>query len=325
MSGVDLSRVAPFATNPDGSALFEAALVVELYLEPPSPEQVPAFEAATAIVNDWIGADLKWTHMSTLGEPDPFDPADLSHVVEHVRSRVPADDSDDPEHLAEAFDRMARGELTVVCHAGEVDWDASATTFRYHVEPIGRPPKTIGASMLRVSVPVATPLADVRARATELASVLPVRWGIAGLGLVGWDVDHFHAMHDAMYPVVRRHPGFDLGLYALQMDVWFERLRTVSWLTFLGPAMRARLAATTPLPARPPAPLAYVELDGGTLLVEAPAPAPGDINRGALPPGYAAVDRLVRPVRCAGRVHFANPWTETTSEEWLRRFEMFRS
>src|SRR5688572_7847166 len=113
MAGLDLASGAPLALHPDGRPLVYPVLAVELYLEPPVPDQVELYEQATAMIADWIGGELKWTHMSTLGEPEAHDPADFSHLVEHVRSRVPPDDTDDPEHIAEGVHRLMKGEFAL--------------------------------------------------------------------------------------------------------------------------------------------------------------------------------------------------------------------
>ncbi len=313
---------APLHTHRDGSPLLYAALSVELYLEPPEPSQVEAFEDAADLIDEWVGGELAWTHMSSFGEPEPFEKDDFSHVIERVRRSAPAAYASDPTSFGQRVDRESSGRFALVCHGGEEDWDASPTTVRYHVEPFGPAARPTWASMLRVSVPATTPLDDLRARALELASLLPVRWGMAGLSLVGWDVDHFQPVHRATYALARRHPGFDTSLHILHMPIWFERLRSVSWITLLGPPFLERLEKLGhALPQVAPAPLAFQALSNGVVAIEAPAPDPGDTNHNRVPPGYAAADRLVRPIRAASRLHFTAPWTERTTEEWLRRFE----
>lgn len=172
--------------------------------------------------------------------------------------------------------------------------------------------------MLSVTVPVTTPPGEIAALAKAVAGDLRIRWGAAGLVYGAWELDRYGETRDAIFAHARRHPGFDVGQHATWMRAFHDRVRTVSWLTFLGKDLSAKISGD----ALASDELVTVEPCGeGVVLVAGERPEPGDVNRRHIPRAYARADRRIRSVRAAEGIHFYAPWTASTTEAWLRRFE----
>jgi hypothetical protein len=154
---------------------------------------------------------------------------------------------------------------------------------------------------------------ELRARFLDLVGVLRVQWANAGLGLSEIHREPYASVAAAS-SVARRRPGLDFTHLA-GFD-WHDRVRSVSWLTAIGPALRARVKDS---------------LDGeegvrssvvadAQVYVAGDAPRRGDMNRLDVPAAYRLVDESVRAVR-ARRAGFGGTWDEDEAGRWLRRFE----
>jgi hypothetical protein len=101
------------------------------------------------------------------------------------------------------------------------------------------------------------------------------------------------------------------------MNAFHERARTASFLTFVGPALAAKV------PGAPTADeLVSVSKAGDAICLRAgERPLPGDANRSDVPAAYVRADRKIRPIRAIDGIHFMAPWTESTTRDWLTRFE----
>ena len=146
--------------------------------------------------------------------------------------------------------------------------------------------------------------------AIALASCLRIRWGAAGYGYATRGFDDIAPESAGVYAHARRYQGYDVGYFVRETETFFDRVRTASWLTFLGPALATQVASPTPkdIDASPV---------GENLLLRAGAvPSRLDVNRLENSAPYAAVDRFVASVR-ATKAEFGRPWTPATSSEWL--------
>lgn len=312
---------APLASHGTTPYLFPA-LVVHLHLEPLAPEDAARLDRAADLVRDWIGAELRHTLHSRVGRVEPFRAEDLDYMAEYPATldfEAEGGPDDDAFVAAGLLAAARRHELGLACHAGTKRFDASPTTFRFWAEVpgFGPGPRLRARASMKVSVPVDAPQGDFRARAVELASCLRLRWGAAGLGYAANETQWYKQSDRAIYAHARRHPGFDVGHYVAHGAEFHEWVRTVNWLTFLGPTLVARLPA-------PPRPTRLVTVDragDATLLVAGDRPEPGDVNRVRWPAAYLEADAIVRPVRAGEGVSFYEAWTERTTGEWLRRFE----
>ncbi len=298
------------------------ALVVFLHLESFVPEDAPRLARVADLVRDWIGESLRYTRNSRVARVEPFRAEDLDYMAEYPETlafEAEGGPSDDAFLAAGLIAAARRHDFGLACHAGRHPFDASPTTFRFWAEVpgFGPAPRLRTRATLKLSVPVDAPLDDFRARTTEIASSLRLRWGAAGLGYSGNEVQWYKQSDAAIHAHARRHPGYDVGLYVAHGAEFHEWIRTVNWLTFLGPALLARLAA----PPRPTRLVAVEAAGDATLLVAGACPEGGDVNRVRWPAAYLEADQIVRPVRAREGVSFYEAWTEATTGEWLRRFE----
>jgi hypothetical protein len=218
--------------------------------------------------------------------------------------------------LAAHYDKFG-----VACHGGAERNDASPWSLRFYATCLPGDGKVLRAdAMLAFTVPLTTPAAELEANANALAKTLRIRWGCAGLAYGAWEMDRYGDTRDAIFAHARRHPGFDVGQHATWMRAFHDRVRTVSWLTFLGPALAAAVRekgdalASDELVTIAPA-------GEGVVLRAGERPQIGDVNRRDIPRAYARADKRIRAVRAAEDIHFYAPWSAATTEGWLRRFE----
>jgi len=105
------------------------------------------------------------------------------------------------------------------------------------------------------------------------------------------------------------------------MTEWHLMIRSVNWLTFLGPAFVSELAKRKALLASNDLVTVSKAGDNNLVLQAGPMPQEGDINRLQVPAAYRRADEMVRPMRARQDIDFYEPWTEATTKAWLRRFE----
>jgi hypothetical protein len=233
----------------------------------------------------------------------------------------PLETTGDPEvdDVAAGLHAVSRDDFAVFCHGGAFSNAASAYGVRFFAEldevRAGEPLSPRCA--LRVTVPLGWPLEDFRAHAIALAKSLRIRWGVAGLTYAGWEPDAWPEIRAAVYAHARRYPGFDVAELAPFLPLWHDALRTVSWLTFVGEPLLARLAKAP----RAESDVTLEEVGKGIVLQAGRAPDPGDANRLQIPASMRLVDSMLRELRSSEPVHFGDPWTETTTQDWLQRFE----
>lgn len=322
---------APLVAWEDGFPTLFATYGVMLHLEPLAQEDGDRLETVNALVRDWFGGALRWTMTSVTSTIDPFRPEDLDYISGYP-STLPTPSLDLPAEepvpagvgiVQRRFAAASHERFAVYTHGGAAENHASPYSYRFYADVL-RPeldvPVFETASFIRVTVPVSCPVDELRDRALRIAHALRVRWGAAGYMYSGWELGWRRRYDQAVYAHARRHSGFDVGIYENQMPRWHEQVRTVSWLTFLGPSLRASLAKIGMEP-RARGPVQVYALGDALVLQAGERPEEGDVNRLALPAAYTAADAMVRPIRAAERVHFGVPWTERSTEDWLRRFE----
>jgi len=292
------------------------------HLEALGPDDAEALAATNEAVVDWFGPELKWSLNAAFPMRDPFRLRDLDFLPGYADAmRVPPCGEKEREVYDTLF-AATFGEFALACHGAEEDGIASPFSYRFysemHVTQKGGPLHT--CAMIRITVPVTWALDDFRARVLGIAAKLPVRWGAAGYMYSAWEMEWYTSSREAIYAHARRHNGYDVGQYPTLIAEWHERIRTVSWLTFVGPHMALRLREAGR--ALQSTNRVRVAEAGKTLVLMAgEQPEEGDVNRLWIPPAYAAADEMVRPLRARRGVDFMEPWTEETTEKWLGRFE----
>ncbi|MBX3222288.1 MAG: DUF3396 domain-containing protein [Labilithrix sp.] len=316
----------PIATTAGGAPLAYAALGFSFHLEALASDDAARLTQASDRILAAIGPSLRWAWSSVHGEVEAFSAGALDLVASFPAQLADAGASalDDPRARAgtSAMNAAHYDKFGVACHGGVERNTASPWSLRFYstIRP-GAGAELSADAMLSLTVPLTTPLDELAALATAVAGDLRIRWGAAGLAYGAWELDRYGETRDAVYAHARRHPGFDVGQHATWMRAFHDRVRTVSWLTFLGKGLVEELGA------RNSAALASDELvtvnpcGDGVVLVAGERPDPGDVNRRRVSRAYAHADRRVRPVRAAEGIHFYAPWSASTTEAWLRRFE----
>ena len=312
----------PLLATAAGVPIVYPVLGAMFHLEALGPDDADALAATNAAVVDWFGPELRWTLNSSFPMLDPFRLRDLDFLPGYADAiRVPAFGERERDAYNILF-AATFGEFALAYGCSEEEAIASPFSYRFysemHVTQKGGPLHT--CAMIRITVPVTCPLGDFRARVMDIAAKLPVRWGAAGYMYSAWEMEWYTSSRDAIYAHSRRHNGYDVGQYPTLVAEWYERIRTVSWLTFIGPHMALRLREA----GRALAATGRVRVGqaGKSLVLMAgEQPEEGDVNRLWIPPAYAEADEMVRPLRARRDVNFMAPWTEETTEKWLGRFE----
>jgi hypothetical protein len=306
-----------------GVPLLHDAVGFCFHLEPLVADDADVLAAVNDGIVGMLGDTLRWSWSSVHPEVVPFDLADLDLVSQHATAL------DNPEADAAPEARVALSQLAAArvdrfgfaAHGAAERNLASPISYRFYatIAPAQTGPWLESRAMLAVTMPRASEPRQLRTLATMVAERLRIRWGVAGLTYGAWEFDRHVETRDALFAHARRHPGYDVLEHATTMDAFHERLRTVGWLTFVGPALLARL----PGPPRARTRDVTIEPCGaGVVLIAGDAPQAGDVNRRDLPRPYAEVDAILRPIRAGARdaLHFGAPWSEQTTARWLDRF-----
>jgi hypothetical protein len=305
------------------------ALGATFHLERLEPEDEARIEAANRIALDWFGSELRWTLNSRIGFEEPFVPEDLAFAGAYATSLavVPHGEGLDAEafRLSLRFNARRRDDMGLACHGAEHRSWASPFSYRFYAEITGADdgsPQLIAPAVLRVTVPSTWPLDDFERRVRGMAEALRLRWGAAGLTYAAWETQFYVDAMQAMYAHARRYPGYDVGFYVAWVREFYSQLRTVGWLTFLGPGLQKQLATSRAGLPESGGPLVTLSRTGDHLVLRAgDRPEAGDVNRMQIPAVYVRADELIRPVRAREGLSFYDDWTEATTTQWLRRFE----
>ncbi|WP_437641898.1 type VI immunity family protein [Sorangium sp. So ce854] len=307
-----------------GKPVLYAALGATFHLELLEPDDAGRLDELSAMVMDWIGPYLRAQFGSFLDVPEPFHPRVLDYVAslpEQLDEPAPLDDV-----VADAFRaqlaRRVRTDYHVYVSGAEDHWRASPFTYELWAE---MPDEHVhkghiaAYAAVRVTVPESWPLADFRARVLAMAGALRLRWGAAGLTYAHFlPGDPSFGVH-TIWAHARRHVGFDVPFLARNVVPLHDAIRSVSWLTFVGPALAAQRSA----PLVRSGAVDVTAAGDNVVLAAGPAPQRGDVNRLDYPAAYVQADQMLRPLRMSRgkELSFLGPWTEDDITGWLRRFE----
>jgi len=310
----------------DEQAIVYGALGAYFQLEELRPDDEARLEQVNDLVWDWLGAELSWTLLSAGLDAEPAQRSLLEYISGYPAGLeampVPTEEL---QFTSNNVIKSTRTNYSVISWGAEPEGSITPYSYRFWAE-IGAVPRDStrlpAYAILKLTVPESWPLDDFERRVLEIARVLRLRWGAAGLTYASFELADLGSAEQVEYAHARRYPGYDLGYYVLRAEQFYRRLRTINWLTFVGPALLAeREAAAGPL-----ASTALVEvrpLEGGAVLRAGPRPERGDLNRLKLPAAYREADALVRSIRHDGeRLDFLNPWDAATTARWIRRFEL---
>jgi hypothetical protein len=303
------------------------ALGAYFHLERCAKEDEERLDRACQLVWDWIGPHLRWSYLSSFDGVNPIRRADLDYVSGYVSDldepRVPGGDAATQIVVANLA-KLPRMEHEVFCHGAEEATAASPFTFGFWAEipEVGRGRAYQPYAVLFLTVPQSWPIDDFAARACAIAGELRLRWGNAGLTYASFEHSDYEVARRGIYAHARRYPGYDVGEFARHLELFHDRIRSINWLTFVGPALEAKLVKKGRL-LETSSLVSVGRLPSCVVLRAGLGPEAGDVNRHAYPPAYVEADTLVGPIRAAtGKgTAFLGPWDEDATTDWLRRFE----
>jgi hypothetical protein len=314
----------PMARTPDGAPGLYGVLAAELHLERLLPSDGAVLQAVSDHVWDWLGPHLRWQLSSFCDLPEKLEKEDLEYIAQ-LTDRLAEAIAPEQQAFASENKRFAYTDYEVSCHGGEDGFDASPFLYEFWAE-MSEEEAVEGLmpcdAVVRICVPESWDLGDFYARVTAIAKMLRLRWASAGYSYSFWVPGHSDEVWERMRAHALRHAGYDLALYVRAFEKLNTRLRSVGWLTWLGPSLldelrqSGRELVSSSLVAVEPA-------GQGVLLRAGSAPERGDVNRLAYPRSYVEADALVRPVRLADATDlvYYGDWTEDDLTAWLRRFE----
>jgi hypothetical protein len=308
----------------DTRPLVYPALGAVFHLEVLEPADSARLEAVTELVWAWFGDRLKWTNFSFLDPIEKADRGDADFITNYPNTLEVPTNPDPILHAALVSAAMfRRDEFEVAFNGGDDPASASPYSYRFYAEvPFASVGQLSPYAVVHITVPESWPVDDFFRRIFEIASLLRLRWGCAGYTYSPWIVSEYEDIARAMASHSRRHIGYDIAEYTRLVAEFHDRIRTVSWLNFLGGALADELRGEGRVLES--ASRLTMHPCGNNLLVQAgPAPERGDQNRLLYPPAYVEADILLRPRRAhdgKGMI-FLGPWDETSITDWLRRFE----
>jgi hypothetical protein len=311
----------------EGTPVLFSALGVKIHLELLASEDEDRLDRVNERVWGWIGDELSLTWLSCAPSPEPAIRTHLDYISAYAGS-LTARPHPDPalQRAINNVTKFGRTDHDVSCVGARAPDAASPFSYSFWAE-IGEVPSTSpdlpAYATLELTVPDDHPLDDFFARVCAIVGELRIRWAAAGYTYAAELRYDTEAPGDRIYAHARRYTGYDVGFTTGMMETFFNRIRTVNWLTFLGPALAGELAsAGRTLRSTPRVDVS--QLGSSVLLRAGDAPERGDVNYLAVPAAYREVDALVRPVRASdGRdMVFFGPWDERLIARWLRRFEL---
>lgn len=297
-----------------------SALGAFFHLEPIEPGDEARLDRVNDLVWDWFGERLRWTEAPFARGVPPFRRIDLDYISGYCRTLELPDGPEIDRAAAINFD-FGRSGYSLDCGGGANESYASPYSYEFWSTFGGDPPgvRFQACSVLSLTVPDAWPHEDFAARITAIARELRLRWATAGLTYATWTVYEYQTAERAIFAHARRHWGYDVPEYLINTVRLLDEIRSINWLTFLGPALANRLRKEgKELVSAGPLEMSAA---GDALRIRAgDRPEAGDINRLQIPAAYQAADALVRPVRSSGGTLFSGGWTRDQTEEWHQRF-----
>lgn len=178
-------------------------------------------------------------------------------------------------------------------------------------------------SWLQVHLPpsMATDWKALLALLTAMAEPFPFRYGTVGLSLCWNDmsVDRDNEVPSLIGPLLKRHPGFNLGTPRELTD---QAMPPVNWLTLLGPELLEKVGGIAKLRRAfsDDKAISVMPLGDGVLIRAGEFPQVGDRNRRDTVPLYRKVGSFLKKYRGDQEIEL-DGLTLEESERWLARFD----
>jgi hypothetical protein len=173
------------------------------------------------------------------------------------------------------------------------------------------------ASFCQVLMPFCSPPAILRSLAAELAETLPLLSGHGGYTTT-FEARLKSRAFDRIFGWAKRYRGLEVEDLNVTLGYVLDGIKGANWLTLVGDKIwqRLPLSATDAIST-----VAEIERHGGSRLIAAgTAPSLTDRNRGEFPDSYAAVERILAPIKIADHGDFSGRFREDGSTKaWLSR------
>ncbi len=317
------SQQDPLVSSADVPLLY-GALGAVFHLELLGPDDAPRLDAVTDLVWEWFGEQLHWVNLSFEEPVERASRAEADFISSYATTLNVAAD---PDKLGQAalglYAQFIRDDFEVSFNGGDDELSASPFSYRFYAEvPRASADPLASYAVIHITVPESWPLDDFVERVTRIAATLRLRWGCAGYTYSPWIVSGYAEASKGLAAHARRFIGYDVAEYTRLVKQFYAKVRTVSWLTFVGPSLVAELkAAERPLVSS--GRLKIAPCGDGIVIQAGDVPERGDQNRLWYPPAYVEADTLLHSIRARDSkgMIFLGPWDEPSISDWLRRFE----
>jgi hypothetical protein len=178
-------------------------------------------------------------------------------------------------------------------------------------------------SWLQVHLPpsLANNWKELLALLTSMAEPFPFRYGTVGLSLCWNDmsVDRDNDVPRLIGPLLKRHPGFNLGTPRELTD---QAMPPVNWLTLVGPDLVEKIGGIAKVRRAfsDDKAISVMPLGDGVLIRAGEFPQLGDRNRRDNVPLYRKVGSFLKKYRGDQEIEL-DGLTLEESEKWLARFD----
>jgi Type VI immunity for VRR-NUC len=204
---------------------------------------------------------------------------------------------------------------------GIVVWDGGETScWALNIEGVFEPDEPPQASFCQIIFPDdVAPRLMVKA-AIALANQLPFVSGHAGHTVFFRTWRKVEAF-DQVYAWAKRYWGLEVEDLNRTLPVALDGIKGANWLTLVGNPLWERLALLNPRSGEEAPPQVIVhEAAHGRVLVAGDQPILADRNRGEFPDTYAAVERMLQPIKIRSHPEFPGRFDEEAATmAWLNR------
>lgn len=151
---------------------------------------------------------------------------------------------------------------------------------------------------------------------------MPFIHGYAGYSLI-FDSNSSLLKREAWSNILRiafRHPGYDIFDYTASESFVYDKMKTISWLTLLGPTFGRQFHEMGRAKYLDNKDIKVITKNDKVLIQVGEKPEIGDINRGNDLPLYKKVAKAIEPFFCDTHWPFSRIFDEEKTLQWLRRF-----
>lgn len=204
---------------------------------------------------------------------------------------------------------------------GIVVWDGKvAQQWTFWMQGwVGQPETAPTASFCQILLPEDTDPDTLYALVRALAEELPLLSGHAGY-TAQFDGQLKAAAFNQIFAWAKRYLGLEVEDLRLTLPGALDGIKGANWLTLIGARFWDRLLADPRRPRQLPEGVTLESLNHAHLFRAGRQPVLGDRNRRQFPTEYAAVERLLQPLKLKEHPEFAGRFAQDEQTlPWLRR------